>query len=451
MDVNTEPFSLKEENLELKRKLEVLMERIAGLECEVQSLREQNQCLRLALYGIKPSKKKQGEKDERKPDSPPRKHGPPVGHAGVSRRKPQLVDKTVVLGLDACPFCNGIVSGLEQARERFVEDFVPAELFVTRYVIKQSYCTSCKRVVSADVPNVVDGCHFGPRFLLYVSYLRYVMNLPENKIATLLNDACNAGVSEGTIVNYLGKAAEVFGVEHEQIKNQVREYNCHYDDTGQRVCGENRWLWTFASKQGVLYHTCNSRSKKIVEEILGKDYGGVTVQDFYPSYDKAVGIKQKCWAHLSKDARTLAEKKKPPPQAQDFHERLKKIFHDAKETEKRLAEEERENAYWRFVKRLDRFASKSWTHPDLKRLAKRIKKYRHELFTFIRIPGVEPTNNRAERALRLCVVQRKIWGCFRTEEGAKNRDVVMSVIGTMSLQEKNILKDGMEHILGHTT
>lgn len=74
-------------------------------------------------------------------------------------------------------------------------------------------------------------------------------------------------------------------------------------------------------------------------------------------------------------------------------------------------------------------------------------KYSSELFTFILIPGVEPTNNCAERALRPCVVQNKIWGCHRTDAGAKNRDILMSVIGTMKLQGKSILSFGKEHIL----
>ena len=82
----------------------------------------------------------------------------------------------------------------------------------------------------------------------------------------------------------------------------------------------------------------------------------------------------------------------------------------------------------------------------MKRLAKRALKYKRELFTFILIPGIDPTNNRAERALRPCVVQKKISGCHRTIEGAKNRDILMSVIGTMKLQGKNFLYHGKEHV-----
>lgn len=456
MNLNEELLSLREknrvlseENKELKKHLELLSERIKRQEEEIQRLKEENQKLRLILFGFKPPKKEQSESSNEVSKPEPKKLGPPVGHKGISRKKPERVDKTVVLKLDACPHCNGELSELKQTRERYTEDIVPVTLYVTKYIIKQGYCKKCGKIVYPEVPEVIDNCHFGLHFLLYITYLRYVMNLPDNKIATLLNDIYGAKVSEGTIVEYLKRAAHIFGNEYDRIKELMKELKtCHYDDTGQRVKGMNRWLWVFISNEVVLYYSSKSRSKKVVVEILGDDYDGVTVQDFYPSYDKAPGMKQKCWSHLITDARDLAEKKKPPPDAKEFHEGLQQIYKDAKEAVKQLGtEEERCSMYAAFVERLKNFASKGWQHYDIRRLAKRALKYSGELFTFVLIPGIEPTNNSAERALRPCVVQNKIWGCHRTNKGAKNRDILMSVIGTMKLQGKSIFSSGKEHIL----
>ncbi len=456
MNLNEELLSLREknrvlseENKELKKHLELLSERIKRQEEEIQRLKEENQKLRLILFGFKPPKKEQSESSNEVSKPEPKKLGPPVGHKGISRKKPERVDKTVVLKLDTCPHCNGELSELKQTRERYTEDIVPVTLYVTKYIIKQGYCKKCGKIVYPEVPEVIDNCHFGLHFLLYITYLRYVMNLPDNKIATLLNDIYGAKVSEGTIVEYLKRAAHIFGNEYDRIKELMKELKtCHYDDTGQRVKGMNRWLWVFISNEVVLYYSSKSRSKKVVVEILGDDYDGVTVQDFYPSYDKAPGMKQKCWSHLITDARDLAEKKKPPPDAKEFHEGLQQIYKDAKEAMKQLGtEEERCSMYAAFVERLKNFASKGWQHYDIRRLAKRALKYSGELFTFVLIPGIEPTNNSAERALRPCVVQNKIWGCHRTNKGAKNRDILMSVIGTMKLQGKSIFSSGKEHIL----
>lgn len=279
--------------------------------------------------------------------------------------------------------------------------------------------------------------------------MRYVLNLPYNKMARLLNDIHKARVSEGALVKYVKKAAGLFGKEYERIKREMKEMaSCHYDDTGQRIAGDNRWLWVFINKEAVLYYTSKSRSKNVVVEILGEDYEGVTVQDFYPSYDGAPGKKQKDWAHLIKDARELAEKKEPPPRAEELYEGLKRIYHKAKEAAENLdTEEERKKVHHSFVRKLKALAKRTYRHYEVKRLAKRVMKYRYELFTFILLPGVEPTNNIAERALRPCVVQRKISGCHRTEEGAFNRDVVMSAMGTMELQGKDFFEAGEEYLL----
>ena len=277
------------------------------------------------------------------------------------------------------------------------------------------------------------------------------MNLPENKIATLLNDTYDAQVSVGTVVDYLKKAAELFGDEYKQIKKEMRESRiCNYDDTGQRVEGMNRWLWAFVSKEVVLCLTSKNRGKKVVIKVLGEDYDGVSGQDFYPSFDSAPGRKQKCWSHLIVPARELVEKKQPPPESLEFYEGLLQIYEDAKKVVEGLeTEEERSRAYAEFVERLGNFAKQKgrWKHHAVKKLAKRALNYRHELFTFIVVPGVEPTNNVAERALRPGVLQRKIWGCFRTKKGAKNRDIMMSAMETMKIQKKDFFTHGKEYIL----
>jgi transposase len=295
---------------------------------------------------------------------------------------------------------------------RYEEEIIHVPLFVIKYIIKQGYCKHFDKVVYPEVPDTIGNRHFGIRFLLYIAYLRYVMNLPENKIATLLNDTYEAHVSIGTVVDYLNKAADLFGDEYKRIKDEMRESRiCNYDDTGQRVDEKNKWLWAFFSKEAVLYLTSKNHGKKVVIKVLGEDYDGVTGQDFYPSFDGAPGQKQKCWAHLLDDARKLVEKKQPPPESLEFYEGLLQIYIDVKEAVKGLeTEEERSRVYAEFVDRLESFVTREgkWKHHDVKKLAKRALKYKHELFTFILVPGVEPTNNVAERALRQGVRQRKI-------------------------------------------
>jgi hypothetical protein len=58
------------------------------------------------------------------------------------------------------------------------------------------------------------------------------------------------------------------------------------------------------------------------------------------------------------------------------------------------------------------------THPGNERLAQFLWDHRDDLFTFLREPGLDATNWRAEQAIRPAVVNRKVWGGNRTWTGA---------------------------------
>jgi transposase len=404
MDLESLVKRLEEENRKLGAENQQLKE-------ENKSLKEELQKLRLDLYGLKASRKRKRDSAEAQGKPQGKKLGPPKGHKGTSRTRPENVDSEIVLMFESCPHCNGDIKPLKP-RYRYAEELMPAELLATEYEINQYYCRTCKKVVYPEVPELIDNCHFGVRFLLYITYLRYVLNLPYNKMAKLLDDTYQAGVSEGTLISYIKKAAKIFGPEYERIKRQMQEMeNCHYDDTGQRIDGGSRWLWVFINREAVLYHTSRGRGKKVVVEILGEDYDGVTVQDFYPSFDGAPGRKQKCWSHLIRTARDLAEKKQPPPMAKEFHERLQEIFHEAKECAEGLrTEKERRKVHSQFVKKLKDLAKGDYQHFEVRRLAKRALKYRHEMFTFLLVAWCRANEQCCREGFKtVCQAEENIW------------------------------------------
>jgi transposase len=61
------------------------------------------------------------------------------------------------------------------------------------------------------------------------------------------------------------------------------------------------------------------------------------------------------------------------------------------------------------------------------RLAQLLWAHRLQLFSFLRPPGLDTTNWRAELATRLGVILRKVWGGNRTLAGARAQSVLMSV------------------------
>ncbi|MBW3541201.1 MAG: transposase [Planctomycetes bacterium] len=70
------------------------------------------------------------------------------------------------------------------------------------------------------------------------------------------------------------------------------------------------------------------------------------------------------------------------------------------------------------------------TNADNERLAAHLEAHLEDFFTFLRFPGLDATNWRAEQAIRPAVVNRKVWGGNRTARGARVQSVLMSVLST---------------------
>lgn len=425
----------------LESRLKRLEEENLRLKAENRRLREENRQLRLQLYGIKPRKRSTGSK-RGKSSSVGKKRGPPEGHEGRSRSRPERADVSVALTLANCPHCGTTLDRPCGEHSRFIEDVVLLPLYVTEYRVKHYYCTACRRVVYASLPYPAN-LRFGLSFLLLVTYLRFGLNLPYGKIALLLNRLFNANVSEGSVVAYVKRMAQLLGSEYEGIKRAVREQNLCVDETGKRIAGENFWLWVFAGSGAVLYHTAESRGSRVAIEVLGEDYEHTTVSDFYSAYNLTPGRKQRCWAHLLREAEAVA-RRSTAKEAKLLLQQLRDVYAELKSAAK-LEEQERLEARRRLLRRLRRIATGKSRDCEVRRLRRRIEKHAEEMLTCL-LTEVEPTNNFAERMLRQCVVQRKIWGSFRSEWGAKAQDVVMSVMQTWNLQGKDFFEAGAKAV-----
>jgi transposase len=78
--------------------------------------------------------------------------------------------------------------------------------------------------------------------------------------------------------------------------------------------------------------------------------------------------------------------------------------------------------------------------PKTEGTCREILKLRQALWTFVRHPEVEPTNNAAERAIRPGVLWRK--GSFGTQspEGSRLVEALMTVVATLKQQHRNVLE-----------
>ena len=221
----------------------------------------------------------------------------------------------------------------------------------------------------------------------------------------------------------------------------------HADETGWREDGHNGYVRTFSTPTQ-RYFPCSSqgqalrrgRGKAVVDEVLGEEFAGVLVSDFYAAYHHYDGPKQRCWAHLLRDIhdlRALYPEDAPLVQWADAVHSVyvqAKAFTHPSEQQRRIAQlalEQRLLALCRPY-RDDPSAAQA-------RLCRRMEKHIKELFVFVAEPGAPPDNNAAERSLRPVVISRKISGGTRSVQGTDTKMTLASVFGTWRAQALNPL------------
>lgn len=383
-------------------------------------------------------------KDAAKPDnrkSKRKKPGARTGHEAHHRPIP-MVDEEKDAILTKCPECNTRLGESIETRERIVEDVVPARVHTTKYRIHRYWCPTCKTKVEAQPEEVLPDQHFGLRLMLLVVFLRS-LGLTVEKIRAYLSIAFNVKLSHGAIIHIEAVMAEALGPLYNQLLEQIREAKAvHADETSWRIDGEKHWLWVLLGKGVAVYAVRNTRSRRPIEEHLGKDFKGVVITDFYPSFKNLSYEKQKCLVHLLREIHRFEAKPdfKPGKEWKRVRMRVKRLVTEAVDGHENLKNPEQRVALKaRLVKRADAIAELPRNHKYALILARLVGQYKDQLFTFLDHEGVHWENNPAERGLRPMVVNRKVSFGSKSEAGAERRSVLQSVAETAHLQGKSFL------------
>lgn len=365
--------------------------------------------------------------------------GQKEGHKGMSRKKPKI-DWVVLLTLEISPCCNKPVKKMKaKPKERTVTHLLHPKIENVKYLKDRCICTGCGKEVQPEVPNTIPNARFDLSFMVLLSVLSIGMNIPFGRIKELLKFLWGLEVSEATISNTLTKLGEFLGEDYEKlktdIKNSVARYN---DETGWRILGKGSWLWVFISEKVALYTIESSRGKKVVRKILGKKAEGVDVTDGLRSYEELQSRKQKCWAHiLRRFKKEIFFPFKNNREKKDFRKLkncLQLIFKRAKEEKKKGVSVKLRQKY---EKKLSVLLTEKFKGINTEKILTTLRNQKEELFTFLEFEKVDPTNNRAEQALKAPIVKRKISYQSRSLKHAKNYVMQLSIMKTAELRGQN--------------
>jgi len=347
------------------------------------------------------------------------KPGQKEGHKGITRHKP---DPTMTLEVieDKCPDCKANLGNPVKTTSKIIEEIPePQPIEITEYKINHYLCPKCHKevIAKADIPEKNS---FGVNTLTHVTLLKFEDRLPLRKVCSALKRQFNLDISSGTVFDITHNVSNQLSPEYNRIKTLLRRSRfVNVDETGFRVGGLNFHLWVFTTKNTTLYVIRKSRGKNILEEVLGKRYKGVIGCDGWTSYTSYTTNLQRCWAHLLREAKYLTNEY---ISAQSLYVGLKTIYEKA--TSKKPPDK------GELIIEMQQWIDYAESYKELRKFAVKIKNGMEYWFTFLDRRGVEPTNNRAERALRELIVQRKIMGTLRNEKGTMIMEKICSCVAT---------------------
>lgn len=381
-----------------------------------------------------------------KEESPDKKRGAPKGHRGATRPTP-VPDEIIEVTASHCEKCGcSNLEPLDGVEKSVIEDIPPPQkIKITQFNRREVKCLDCGHQFISKHPDCPRVGNFGIYLLVYITMLKYHLRGVLRKIQDFLLYNHNFEISAKGIHDILLRVGDVCKIEYDKKIDKIRKAKWrHIDETGFKVNGEKWWLWIFRTNEDdTLVVIRKSRGGNVLDEILGEEHSGPDIVDGWRAYNK-IDTLQRCWAHL---IRVVDDLKDTSDNGKRLSEEIHTRYRALKEfLDKGPPMDERTHQKEIFEKELKDTVERYSQFEELKKPLTYIRNGFGSWYTCILYPGMEPTNNLGEQAIREHVIIRKIIGCFRSENGAENYQYIASLLASWKLQGKNGFEE-LEHIL----
>ncbi len=381
-----------------------------------------------------------------------RKPGGQKGHPKHERKlfSPDQVDEvyeyelTDLTGLKPLPGKAGW--GIHQQIEWSHKPYRITEYRVRRYVHRDT-----GRIVTAPLPREIRrGGLLGPRMTAFVAYLKGAGHLSYRAIQAFFDEVMGLKLSVGRLAKAIEQATAALETPYEELLAVLPgQPVLGIDETGHRHRGHRCWTWCVHAPgpQGLTCFAIDlSRGSGVVKELLGEDYDGVIVCDYFSAYRKCLadmeGLSvQFCWAHLVRDVKFVAEY--PDKVTQRYGLKVlalvRKMFKLlARRTQ--LTVEGYRRSLDKLRKTLLQVVRRAPNRREARTIAERFRHHAKSYFTFMDHEDVDPTNNRTEQKIRFVVIDRKVTQGTKGHVGWQWCQRIWSTIATCRQRGKSVFQ-----------
>ena len=390
-----------------------------------------------------------------KPPKPPipkgaakRKKGGQPGHPKHERPpfSPEDIDATHEYTMSVCPDCGGTLKPSEQT-PRVVQqvELTDKPVRIDEHRGLAYWCEACQKVHYAPLPPEVEkGGLVGPGLTAHIAYLKGVSHASFSTIRKYVRDVLGITISRGQLSKIIQKVSRALEGPYERLIEALSgEAHLNVDETGHKENGARFWTWCFRAQDYTVFKIVQSRSSEILFDLLGEEFAGVLGCDYFSAYRKYMkdcDIRvQFCLAHLIRELRYLTTLASKQTQAygEALLEYMRELFHIIHRRHKMG-----ENAFAKALCDKRRaIIGYAINHAPQTRaaqcLARRFEKHGAAYFQFITTPGIGPTNNLAEQAIRFVVIDRRITQGTRSEKGRQWCERIWTTLATCAAQGRS--------------
>src|SRR3990172_7851205 len=349
-----------------------------------------------------------------------RKPGGQLGHPGHCRPlvPPARVNHIVEVFPDACGHCQHVLPARRRAvtgepRRHQVTEMPSIEAHITEYQCPLVVGPAGGKTTRAPLPEDVDG-QFGPQLTALIAYLTVVCRVPRRLVQALVEGAWHIPISLGSTQAAWEEASDAVDAPCQELQQALKQQPVlNGDETGHRTNAEKRWLWAIVAPTFVVYRIALTRGAEVLVDLLGDVFAGVLCSDRWRPYQTYhQGELQFCWAHFKRnvlgalDLAKTTEAERFCRDALALHARLFRLWYRfrgdpagaRRPAHPSAVDRPRAPLQKKFFALGERHLDSA--NKDVRNLATALFAHHETFLVFVHHEGVEPTNNRAKRALR---------------------------------------------------
>lgn len=317
-------------------------------------------------------------------------------------------------------------------RSRTVIDIDPVEVKKILYRLERKQCPGCGSTLQAKPPSVLAHSALGNQLMAELLEGHYLQGIPLQRLCVKFN------LNASTVISALHRVAGLFEPAQKELITEYRNSAVrHADETRWRTDGESNYCWLFCTTKLSIYLFGRSRSSSVVKEVLGVEtLSGWLVVDRYAAYNRAPCLLQYCYAHLMREVEDLAKEFSEEQEVKLFTSTLIPLLAEAQHLRGQAISDKK---YYRRAKELkERIIEVNHSpalHLGIRRIQEIFQDNSERLYHWAEDRRVPAENNLSERELRPTVIARKVSFGSQSEEGAKTRGILMSILHSLRKSE----------------